>query len=85
MGGLSRIEDMPNGFAIAGCSCPLAAAVEGSSGACLIAEALLSTITGLPVRQVCDPGPPPRCRFEVFTTHNGNSENPILEESSMKR
>ncbi len=84
MGGLSRIEEVSDGYVIAGCSCPLAAAVEGSSDACLIAEALLSTVTGMPVRQVCDPGPPPRCRFELFTTHNGNAVNRTAEEGIMK-
>ena len=67
MGGLSEIEESPGGYLIVGCSCPLAAAVEGSPDACIIAETLLSDVTGAPVRQVCDPGPPPRCRFEIST------------------
>jgi hypothetical protein len=50
---------------IQGCSCPLAAAVDGTPGAGLLAETLLSDVVGVPVRQVCDQGPPPRCRFEI--------------------
>lgn len=65
LGGLSEIEAVEGGFVIQGCSCPISAAVEGSPNACLIAETLLSDVIGVPVRQVCDQGPPPRCRFEV--------------------
>lgn len=65
LGGLADAEESGAGFVIQGCSCPLAAAVEGNPDACLLAEALLAEVIGAPVRQVCDPGPPPRCRFEV--------------------
>lgn len=65
LGGLADAEPANGGYVIAGRSCPLSAAVEGSDEACLIAESLLSEVTGLPVRQICDPGPPPRCRFEI--------------------
>lgn len=70
LGGLSDVEEVEGGFVILGCSCPISAAVEGTAGACLMAEALLSDVTGAPVRQVCDPGPPPRCRFEVMAAQN---------------
>jgi predicted ArsR family transcriptional regulator len=65
LGGLAEAEETGGGFIIRGCSCPLAAAVAGNPDACLLAETLLSDLIGVPVRQVCDPGPPPRCRFEV--------------------
>jgi predicted ArsR family transcriptional regulator len=65
MGGLADAEESDGGFVIQGCSCPLAAAVEGNPDACLLAETLLADVIGAPVRQVCDQGPPPRCRFEV--------------------
>jgi predicted ArsR family transcriptional regulator len=65
LGGLSDVEEIEGGYAIQGCSCPISAAVEGSPEACLIAETLLADLTGAAVHQVCDPGPPPRCRFEV--------------------
>ena len=39
---------------ILGCSCPLAAAVEGHPETCLLAEALLADVIGAPVRQTCD-------------------------------
>ena len=71
LGGLADLEETDTGFVIRGCSCPLAAAVAGSPEACVLAEALLSDVTGAPVRQVCDPGPPPRCRFEVRAAVDG--------------
>jgi predicted ArsR family transcriptional regulator len=70
LGGLSDVEEVEGGFLIVGCSCPISAAVEGTADACLMAETLLSDVTGVPVRQVCDPGPPPRCRFEVPSSLN---------------
>lgn len=68
LGGLTDVEETERGFVIRGCSCPLAAAVEGNADACLVAEALLADVIGVPVRQVCDVGSPPRCRFEVLAS-----------------
>lgn len=65
LGGLAEIEETADGFLIHGYSCPIAAAVEGTPDACLAAEALLTDVIGVPVRQVCDQGSPPRCRFEI--------------------
>ena len=68
LGGLADAEPSGNGFLIQGHSCPLAAGVAGTPDTCLLAEALLSDLIGVPVRQLCDPGPPPSCRFEVTAT-----------------
>ncbi len=65
LGGLAAVEPNNGGFVIAGKSCPLAAAVEGHPGTCLLAEALLADVIGAPVRQACDPSIP-RCRFEIL-------------------
>lgn len=67
LGGLAEAEVSDEGVVIQGYSCPISAAVEGSPDACLMAETLLSDLIGVPVRQVCDQGPPPCCRFEVLT------------------
>lgn len=69
LGGLAEVEERDGGFVIRGCSCPLATAVEGHPEACLLAETLLTDVVGVPVRQVCDQGPPPSCRFEVPARH----------------
>lgn len=68
LGGLAEAEVSEGGVLIKGYSCPLAAAVEGNPDTCLMAETLLSDLIGVPVHQVCDQGPPPRCRFEVAAT-----------------
>lgn len=65
LGGFAEVEPTKTGVAIRGCSCPLAALVEGNPAGCALAEALLSDLVGVPVRQVCDQGPPARCRFEI--------------------
>ncbi len=71
LGGLAEVEEREGGFVIRGCSCPLAAAVAGHPEACLLAETLLTDVVGVPVRQVCDQGPPPSCRFEVPARYEG--------------
>lgn len=65
LGGAAEVKEAHGQFVIQGCNCPISAAVEGSPDACRIAETLLSDLLGVPVRQTCDPGPPPRCRFEL--------------------
>jgi predicted ArsR family transcriptional regulator len=65
LGGLTELETPNEAYVIQGYRCPIADAVDGSVHACLIAEALLGEVMGVRVRQDCDPGPPPRCRFVV--------------------
>jgi predicted ArsR family transcriptional regulator len=66
IGGHAMVEEREDGgFLIRGCTCPLAAAVEATPDACCLAESLLTDAIGVPVHQVCDQGPPPRCAFEV--------------------
>ena len=50
LGGLAEIEPTETGYAIRGCSCPLAALVESNPDGCVLAEAMLSDLVGLPVR-----------------------------------
>ena len=66
LGGLADVEEDDGGrVAIRGYSCPLRAAVDAHPGACRVAEGLLGEIVGAPVRERCDKGESPRCRFEV--------------------
>jgi len=61
-GGLPR----PDGKKfIRGKSCPLAAITADYPDACLIVEALLTEIIGIPVKEHCTHGQPPSCCFEV--------------------
>jgi predicted ArsR family transcriptional regulator len=65
LGGLAEVEEGDGAIVIRGCSCPIAAAVADHPESCELAEALLTEVMGVPVRQCCDQGPPPRCAFEV--------------------
>jgi len=65
LGGLAEAEEQGERYLIQGYSCPLAAAVGGHPDACLVMETLLTDLIGMPARQACDTGTPPRCRFEV--------------------
>lgn len=65
LGGLAELEDHGEGFIIRGYGCPLAAVSPGHKEVCLMAEALISELAGVPVREHCDRGSRPRCCFEV--------------------
>ncbi len=64
LGGLAEVERDGERFAIQGYDCPLAAVAADSPDVCVIAEALLTEIIGVPVTERCDRGARPRCRFE---------------------
>lgn len=65
LGGSAKIEKDGDGLIIRSGSCPLAAAVSTHPEVCKLAETLVSTIVGVPVRERCDRDQFPRCRFEV--------------------
>jgi predicted ArsR family transcriptional regulator len=50
---------------IRGHGCPLSAAVARRPETCRAVETLVSEIAGAPVRECCDHGERPRCRFRV--------------------
>jgi predicted ArsR family transcriptional regulator len=65
LGGLAEIEEGEGGLAIRGYGCPLAAVTPGHPEACRIVETLVAELSGVPVRERCERGEKPRCRFEV--------------------
>ena len=65
LGGLAELEDGDRAFVIRGYSCPLAAVTPDHPAVCKLAETLLAEVVGTPVRECCDRGERPRCRFEV--------------------
>ncbi|HUY99184.1 MAG TPA: helix-turn-helix domain-containing protein [Thermomicrobiaceae bacterium] len=73
LGGLAEVEKQAGGFSIRGYSCPLAD-VAGHPEACRLAETLLADVIGAPVRECCDRGNPPRCRF-VITSPDDTGSN----------
>ncbi|MFN2513915.1 MAG: helix-turn-helix transcriptional regulator [Pyrinomonadaceae bacterium] len=65
LGGTANVEKDGDGFVIRSASCPLGASVSIHPEVCKLAEALVATIVGAPVREHCDREESPRCRFEI--------------------
>ncbi len=66
LGGLAELEERDGGPAIIrGYGCPLAAVTPDHPEACRMVEALIAELAGVPVRERCERGGKPRCRFEV--------------------
>ena len=63
LGGKARYNQIGDDHFITSDACPLAAVVERHPEACLMAEALVSRLTGLSVEERCDRAGPPKCRF----------------------
>ena len=68
LGGMAELGDENGVYIIRGFSCPLAAVVPGHPEACLLAEALVTELAGVPVREQCERGERPCCRFMVTAT-----------------
>ena len=65
LGGLAELEEQDGAFVIRGYGCPLASVTRDHPEACLLAEALVAEIAGVPVHEHCDRSERPRCYFEV--------------------
>jgi DeoR family transcriptional regulator, suf operon transcriptional repressor len=65
LGGLARVERSNSGFIIRSASCPLGAVSVVHPEVCLLGQALVSEVVGVPVRERCARGQSPRCCFEV--------------------
>jgi predicted ArsR family transcriptional regulator len=65
IGGDAKLLESDGKRFIRGSGCPLSAVTAYHPEACLIAEALVSEIVGIRVRECCDHGETPRCRFEI--------------------
>jgi predicted ArsR family transcriptional regulator len=65
LGGDAVFQESEGKQFIRGNGCPFSAATAHHPEACLIAEALLSEIINVPVKERCDHGEGPRCFFEI--------------------
>ena len=65
LGGAARLEKENGKLFISSQNCPLAAAVSEHPEVCQLAEALVGEIVGAPVKEKCDRGSSPRCRFAI--------------------
>jgi predicted ArsR family transcriptional regulator len=65
LGGEAQAERGEKTFIIRGCGCPLSAATARRPEVCHAVQTLLTEVVGLSVRECCDRGGRPQCRFEV--------------------
>lgn len=65
IGGLAELDVESGNLSLRGYSCPLAAVVPSHPDVCHLAEAFVSEVAGVPVRECCDRGAIPHCCFEV--------------------
>lgn len=65
LGGAATLEEEDGKQFIRGNHCPLSAVTAHHPEACVIAEALLTELIGVPVKERCIHGARPRCCFEV--------------------
>lgn len=71
LGGVADVEESEGAVFIRGYSCPLAAMVPDHPEVCELAEALLTELVGVPVREHCTRGERPRCCFEIPLPRDG--------------
>jgi len=65
LGGDATVQEREGKRFIFGNGCPLSAVTAHHPEACLIVEALLSEIIGIPVKERCHHGEAPRCCFDI--------------------
>ena len=65
LGGSATVEREDGRLLIRSSGCPLSAAVAEHPEVCELAEALVSEIVGVPVREHCQRGDSPKCCFEL--------------------
>ncbi len=65
LGGLAEVQESDGTLSIRGHACPLADAVRSHPSTCEAARSLVSEIVQAQVREVCEKGLRPRCRFEI--------------------
>jgi predicted ArsR family transcriptional regulator len=65
LGSVAEVVEAEGGLVIKGHGCPISKAVQTDARSCLAIKSLLARLTGLQVREGCDHGARPSCRFEL--------------------
>lgn len=73
LGGMVELREDAEGVVIQGYSCPLAEVVSERPEACLLLETMLGEILQVPVEEMCEKGPRPRCRFLLRAERAGGA------------
>ncbi|HSJ16136.1 MAG TPA: helix-turn-helix domain-containing protein [Longimicrobiales bacterium] len=63
LGGLAEVEEVDGVLLLQGYSCPLGAVTQDHPEVCQLAESLVASLVGEPVKECCDRGERPRCAF----------------------
>ncbi len=71
LGGLAEIIEHEGTFDIRSYGCPLAAVVSKQPQTCDMVETFIAKVAGVRVREHCERGENPRCRFEVGPANGG--------------
>jgi predicted ArsR family transcriptional regulator len=65
LGGALEVERRDGALILRGRGCPLGSIVAERPELCQLGEALVTELVGVPARSCCEPGPRPRCCFEL--------------------
>ena len=65
LGGAAEVERRDDVVLVRGLGCPLGEVVRQDPRVCLVLQSLLAEVTGAPVRESCERGSRPACRFEI--------------------
>ncbi len=65
LGGIVDVEEMDGQIVLRGYSCPLADAVRAHPATCCAIKSLVAELVRRPIRERCERGARPRCRFEI--------------------
>lgn len=76
LGGFAEVEERNGVSEIRGYSCPLGDLVPSHPEVCRLAEAVLTEVVGVAVRERCEKGAHPRCIFEVERAGAGGVGGP---------
>jgi predicted ArsR family transcriptional regulator len=77
LGAPSEVEERNGDLVIRGHGCALAAAVHGRREVCHSLESLLAELIRAPVRECCERGERPRCRFAIARGDGEGSDPPV--------
>jgi predicted ArsR family transcriptional regulator len=73
LGSVAEVVEEDGKFVIKGHGCPISKAVQADERSCLAMESLLARLTGLTVKERCDHGERPECRFEIIPPASSRS------------
>jgi predicted ArsR family transcriptional regulator len=65
LGGAAEVERRNGTVLVRGLGCPLGEVVRQDARVCVAMQSLLAAVIGVPVRESCERGTRPACRFEI--------------------